>query len=135
MAKLPNEKYFEYFQTICNIEHASYYPQKIIPALKKLILELGYQPKIDAQHNLFFKIPASRGYEKRPSVLLQAHTDMVFVSKKNSKNKNVKIQVNGDKLSANGTSLGADNGIGVSYILAIAADHKIRHPELEILLT
>jgi dipeptidase D len=84
-----SKTYLDFFQEMCQIPHSSHNHQEIIPHLKNLIIQAGYQPIIDKNHNIFFTIPASKHYEKSPSVLLQAHTDMVFVSKQSTKTQKI----------------------------------------------
>lgn len=129
----------KFFYDLCKVPRGSFNPSKIIPYLKNLIESFGYSVDVDQYNNIFFIIPASHGYEDRPSILVQAHTDMVAVKTDNS-NHNFEVDpiqvVEKDGwLHAVDTSLGSDNGIGVSYILAIASDKHIKHPKLEILLS
>ena len=89
--------------------------------------------------NIIIKKPASPGREKSPVTILQGHLDMVH-----SKNADVKFDfetqgidmfVDGDWVRARGTTLGADNGLGVAAILAVLASKDISHPALEALFT
>jgi len=95
--------------------------------------------KQDAVGNLLITIPASKGMEKAKPVLVQGHVDMVC--EKNSDTKHdfekdpIKLLVKGDWVSADGTTLGADNGIGVAMGLAVADQKGLKHPTLECLLT
>ncbi|HPF34276.1 MAG TPA: aminoacyl-histidine dipeptidase [Candidatus Krumholzibacteria bacterium] len=99
----------------------------------------GLAWKEDAVGNLLITIPASKGMEKAPPVLVQGHVDMVC--EKNSGTKHdfakdpIKLQVNGDWVTAEGTTLGADNGIGVAMGLAVAEEKGLKHPTVEVLLT
>jgi len=93
----------------------------------------------DQVGNLLIKIPASKGKEKAKPVLIQGHVDMVC--EKNSDTKHdfekdpIKLQVQGDWVTADGTTLGADNGIGVAMGLALAEDESVKHGPIEVLLT
>jgi len=85
------------------------------------------------------KIPASKGYENAPTVMLQGHMDMVCVKTDERvhdfESDPLQLQEKDGFISAVGTSLGADNGIALAYIMAIAADRELRHPELECVIT
>jgi dipeptidase D len=140
MINIDAKLFWDEFYSLCQIPRASHYPDKIIPYLKNKIKLYGFEPIIDKNNNIFFTIPATNGYEKSPITLLQAHADMVGVKTKNSshdfKNDAIKTLNNNGKLSAQDTSLGADNGIGLAYILTIVSQNKnLIHPTLEILIT
>jgi dipeptidase D len=106
---------------------------------KQWAAERGLDCKEDAVGNLLISIPASPGKEKAPSLLIQGHVDMVC--EKNAATKHdfeqdpIKIQVDGDWVTADGTTLGADNGIGVAMGLALAEDPAVKHGPIEVLLT
>ena len=93
----------------------------------------------DAVGNLLVEIPGSKGREKAKPVLVQGHVDMVC--EKNSGTKHdfeadpIRLKVAGGWVEADGTTLGADNGIGVAMGLAVAEEKGLKHPPLEILLT
>lgn len=101
--------------------------------------ELGLESKQDAAGNVLVRMPATRGREKAPSVCLQGHLDMV--PEKNADKKHdfakdpIELVRKGDVLMANGTTLGADNGIAVAANLAIMEDTTIEHGPLEFLFT
>jgi dipeptidase D len=93
----------------------------------------------DAVGNLLVTIPATKGLEKAAPVLIQGHVDMVC--EKNAATKHdfekdpLKLKIAGDWLTAEGTTLGADNGIGVAMGLALADDKTVAHGPVEVLLT
>lgn len=93
----------------------------------------------DAVGNLLVKIPGSKGREKLKPVLVQGHVDMVC--EKNAGTKHdfekdpIKLRVKDGWVDADGTTLGADNGIGVAMGLAVAEEKGLKHPPLEVLLT
>lgn len=99
----------------------------------------GLEWKDDAVGNLLVKIPGSKGRERDKPVLVQGHVDMVC--EKNGGTKHdfekdpIKLVVKGDWVEADGTTLGADNGIGVAMGLAVAEETGLKHPPLEVLLT
>jgi dipeptidase D len=95
--------------------------------------------KQDMVGNLLISIPGSKGKEKAKPILIQGHVDMVC--EKNSDTKHdfekdpIKLIVDGDWVKADGTTLGADNGIGVAMGLAVAEEKNMKHPPLEVLVT
>lgn len=101
--------------------------------------ERGLAWKEDAVGNLLITIPASKGMEKAAPLLVQGHVDMVC--EKNSGTKHdfekdpIRLAVDGEWVTAEGTTLGADNGIGVAMGLALAEEKGLKHPEVEVLLT
>ena len=102
-------------------------------------LERGFAADVDSARNVVVRVPASEGRAGAPTVVLQAHLDMVCERDPDSPNdpRAGRIQVvrNGDWVSAAGTTLGADNGIGVAGALAAAEDEGIEHGPLELLFT
>lgn len=89
--------------------------------------------------NIVIYKPAAKGYEESPSVILQAHMDMVCVKEESLKfdlnREPIPVQVEGDIIKASGTTLGADNGIGVAMIMAILENKDFRHPGITALIT
>jgi dipeptidase D len=100
---------------------------------------LGYKPILDKAYNVLVKMPASKGYEKKPSIALQAHSDMVGAKGENSKHDftkdPIKMIQKGDLVYANDTTLGADDGIGMAMILAIFTDKDLKHGPIEAVIT
>lgn len=100
---------------------------------------LGLPAHIDSVGNVIITKPASSGMEDRATVVLQSHLDMVHQKNNATKfdfdSEGIKMYVDGDWVKADGTTLGADNGIGVATIMAILASNDIAHPPLEALFT
>lgn len=93
----------------------------------------------DALDNIIVKKPGTAGYESAPTVILHGHIDMVCkldegVTHDFAKD-GVKLVVDGERIRAAGTTLGADNGLGISYMLALLASDDIPHPPLECVMT
>lgn len=93
----------------------------------------------DALHNIIVKKPGTKGYENAPTVILHGHIDMVCkledgVTHDFAKD-GVKLKVDGKYIRAQGTTLGADNGLGISYMLALLDSKDIPHPPLECVMT
>ncbi len=130
---------FSYFETICGIPHGSGNTGPIADYLVKFAQDRGLAWYRDAANNVVLTKPASPGYETADTVILQAHTDMVcekapgveFDFAKDP----IRPIVEGDVLRADGTTLGADNGISVAMILALLDDPDLKHPKIEALLT
>lgn len=130
---------FSYFETICGIPHGSGNTGPIADYLVKFAQDRGLAWYRDAANNVVLTKPASPGYEAANTVILQAHTDMVcekapgveFDFAKDA----IRPIVEGDTLRADGTTLGADNGISVAMILALLDDAELKHPKIEALLT
>jgi len=113
--------------------------ERVIQFMMDFGKELGLETIKDAIGNVIIKKPASKGMEDRKTVILQSHLDMVH--QKNSDtvfdfdSQGIEMVVNGDWVEANGTTLGADNGIGVSAIMAVLASDSIKHPAIEAMFT
>lgn len=128
-----------WFGEITQIPRPSKHEERISAYLVKWGNDHGLETKCDKLGNVLIRKPATRGYEKSPMVCLQAHMDMVCEKNSNKKFDFMKDAIqpvlDGEWLTADGTTLGADDGIGVATILAILEDTKIVHPALEALIT
>ena len=133
------ERVFYYFEEITKIPRCSFHEEKMSNFLKKFGEEQGLETIQDKALNIIIKKPGTVGYENSPTVVLQGHMDMVC-EKEDSSNHDfskdpLDLKIEGDFLKANGTTLGADNGIAVAMCLAILESKDIAHPPLEVLLT
>ena len=128
-----------FFEDISQIPRGSGNEDAIAKYLENWAKERNLEVSRDDHNNVFIKKPATPGYENAAPVLLQGHTDMVC--EKNSdvdhdfEKDPIKLVVNGDYLKADGTTLGADDGVAVCYIMAVLDSNEIAHPALECLLT
>ncbi len=129
---------WKYFGELCKIPHCSKHEEKIADYIVKVAKEHGLEAMKDENGNVIVRKKAN-GYENAPMVTLQCHMDMVC-----EKNKEVthdftkdpiKPRIEGEWLKAEGTTLGADNGIGVAICLALMEAQDIKHGPLEFLLT
>ncbi len=130
---------WKYFQEVTNVPRPSKKEGKIIRYLEKFASEHGLSIKKDAVNNVLISKPATTGFEHLPTVVLQSHLDMVC-EKNNDvvfdfENDPIETIVDGEWLRANGTTLGADNGIGIAAQLAILASNDIEHGKVECLFT
>ena len=100
---------------------------------------LGLEVETDGAGNVLVRKPAAPGREGRPGLALQAHLDMVCEKNEGTphdfENDPIEVVQDGDHLRARGTTLGADNGVGVSAALAVLAARDLTHPPIEVLLT
>ncbi|MCL8537012.1 aminoacyl-histidine dipeptidase [Chryseobacterium gallinarum] len=113
--------------------------EKVIAFIKGFGEDLGLETSVDEVGNVIIKKPATAGMENRKSVVLQSHLDMVC-QKNNDVNfdfetEGIKMEIDGDWVKAKGTTLGADNGLGVATIMSILESSDIPHPALEALFT
>jgi len=113
--------------------------EKVIAFIKGFGENLGLETTVDEVGNVIIKKPATAGMENRKSVVLQSHLDMVC-QKNNDVNfdfetEGIKMEIDGDWVKAKGTTLGADNGLGVATIMSILESSDIPHPALEALFT
>ncbi len=139
LKELCPKEFFKWFLEICKIPHGSGNEKQLVEFLVSFAEQRAIEYSVDEKGNVFMQLPASWGYENEPSVLLQAHLDMVCVKDEdlifNFETDSLKLNVKDGKLSAIGTSLGADNGVGVATMLAIADSNELNHPALELLFT
>jgi len=127
------------FSEMCAIPHPSKFETKIIEFACSFGNQLKLETKVDSIGNVIICKPATPGYENRKTVVLQAHLDMV--PQKNSDTNfdfttdPIEAYVDGDWVTAKGTTLGADNGIGAAAAMAVLEDKELEHGPLEVLLT
>ena len=130
---------FKYFEEISNIPRGSGNEKAISDYLVNFGKNLGLETIQDKALNVIIKKPATKGYENAPTVIIQGHMDMVCEKNKDTEHDftkdPIKLVVKGDEIYADGTTLGADNGIAVAYAMAVLADNSIEHPAIEVLLT
>ena len=130
---------WKYFAEISAIPRESGNEKQAIDYLENLAKSRGFAFRRDKAGNIAIDVPASKGYENAPIVVLQGHADMVCVKdpgvEHDFKRDGIKLVVDGEWLRADGTSLGADNALGVASALAIIDEKNAIHPPLEILVT
>lgn len=130
---------FDYFLQICAIPHGSKNEEQISAYLQEFGKQLGYETIADSVGNVLIKKPASPGYENRKTIILQGHMDMVCDKRPDVehdfKKDPIRPWVDGEWLKAQGTTLGADNGIGVAAAMAVLADKSLKHGPVNCLFT
>jgi len=136
---LKPEKVFEFFEEICGIPHGSGNMDAISDYLVAFARNRGLEVIQDEIKNVIIMKEASEGYEQEPTVIIQGHMDMVAVHKPelniDMTKEPLKLAVDGDKIYAEGTSLGGDDGIAVAYALAVLDSATMKHPRLEVVIT
>jgi dipeptidase D len=129
----------EYFNNINMFPRCSHNEAKLAQWLWDWAEQRHFSVRKDAVGNLVIRIPASGGYEEAATVILQGHMDMVCEKTPQSDHDftvdPIIPKVQGDWLTAEGTTLGADNGIAIAYALALAENPHLAHPPLELLFT
>lgn len=138
-AHLEPQQVWKYFYEITQIPRPSKHEQKIINYLIRFAQEHGLEYEQDSAGNVVIRKPAYLGYEHKPWVALQSHMDMVCEKhshvEKDFFNEPIEPYIDGDWVKARGTTLGADNGIGMALQLAILADPSIQAGPIECLFT
>ena len=139
LAALNPQLVWKHFAEICNIPHPSHSGEKIRQYVVDFAEANGIEYKVDEACNVYMCKAATAGMEDRKGIVLQAHLDMV-PQKNNDKefdflNDPIEAYIDGEWVTANGTTLGADNGIGVAAILAVFEDDSVEHGPIEALFT
>ena len=133
------EKLIYYFKEISKVPRNSKHEEKIANYLCDFANKLGLWYIKDENNNVLIKKEASKGYEERKTILFQAHTDMVcektVESSHNFEKDAIEIVENNGLLKAKDTTLGADDGIGVAYLMLLLSDNEIKLPAIECLFT
>jgi dipeptidase D len=130
---------WKHFDEIRKIPRCSKHEEKVREYILEFANKNNLTASVDDAGNVVVSKPASPGYEAKPILVLQGHLDMVC--EKNSdlefdfSNDPIQLKIDGEYLTADGTSLGADNGIGVATTLAILEDRNLQHGAIEGLFT
>ena len=139
LTALKPELVWKHFAEIVRIPRPSSHEERIRRYILDFAAAQGLEAREDAAHNVYVRKPATPGMEDRKGVILQAHLDMV-PQKNNDKTFDfekdpIDAYIDGEWVTADGTTLGADNGIGVASILAVLEDRTLCHGPLEALFT
>ncbi|MGF1725024.1 aminoacyl-histidine dipeptidase [Photobacterium nomapromontoriensis] len=139
ISQLSPQPVWQFFDQICSIPHPSKHEELLAQHIISFAQNEGLDVRRDDVGNVFIKKPATPGMENRKGVVLQAHIDMV--PQKNEDTEHdfetdpIKPYIDGEWVTAMGTTLGADNGMGMAACLAVLASKDIEHGPLEVLLT
>lgn len=130
---------WNHFADLNAVPRPSKKEERVIQFMMDFGNNLGLETKKDAIGNVIIKKPASLGMEDRKTVILQSHLDMVHQKNADTDfdfdTQGIEMVVNGDWLEAVGTTLGADNGIGVATIMSVLSSDDIKHPAIEAMFT
>lgn len=130
---------FHYFEEVCQVPRPSKKEEKIRAYLLEFAKKHGLAAKTDEAGNVLIEKPASAGKENLKTVVLQSHMDMVCEKNKDTEHNfetdPIQTYVDGEWLRAKGTTLGADNGIGIATQLAVLASEDIEHGPIQCLFT
>ncbi len=139
MSKLEPKSIFDFFQQINQVPRPSKKEEKMMVYLKGVANQYNLRYQEDEVGNVLISCPATPGFEKSPGVILQGHMDMVCEKEKNLEfdfeTQPIETYVDGEWMKAKGTTLGADDGIGVAMALAVVTDNNIQHGPIECLFT
>ena len=139
LENLQPKGFFKWFEEITRIPHGSGHEEKLAAFLENFAKERNLECIRDRWNNVLIRLPATPGYENEPSILLQGHMDMVWAKDAtasiNLATDPLELSIDGNKLTAKGTTLGADDGVAVATMLAIADDATIPHPAMELFCT
>lgn len=127
------------FASLNEVPRASKKEERVIQFMVDFGTNLGLPTQVDEVGNVIIKKPATPGMEDRQTVVLQSHLDMVHQKNADTNfdfsSEGIRMLIEGDWVRADGTTLGADNGIGVATIMAVLASTDMKHPAVEALFT
>lgn len=130
---------WHHFYYLNQVPRGSKKEEKVIAFMVDFGKRLGLETIVDETQNVLIKKPATAGMENRKTVVLQSHLDMVHQKNANTTfdfdKQGIEMYIDGDWVKAKGTTLGADNGLGVAAIMSILESADIAHPALEALFT
>jgi dipeptidase D len=130
---------WRHFEALTRIARPSHHEEQAIEHVRSWAASRGFDVRQDAARNLFVHVPATAGREPAPGVVLQGHLDMVCERRPDSPYDpaagRIGLVRDGDWLTTDGTTLGADNGVGIAAMMALADDESLPHGPLELLMT
>ena len=139
LAGVEPRAFWEHFEKLTTIARPSRHEEPVIEHVRAWGAERGLEVRQDAARNLVFEVPATSGREGAPKVVLQGHLDMVCERQPDSPNDpaegRIELQVDGEWLTANGTTLGADDGVAIAAMMALVEDESLEHGPLQLLMT
>lgn len=133
------QKLYHFFEDLAAIPRVTFHEKRASDYVADFAKSRGFWYYQDEMYNILVKKPGSKGCEALPPVLFESHLDMVAAKEEWSlhdfETEGIELIEEGNILRANGTTLGADNGCGVSLMLALLDDEELVHPPLECLFT
>ena len=139
LGSLEPKEVFHYFEELCGIPHPSYKEKRISDYCVEFAKERGLEHYQDELGNVIIIKEATPGYEAVEPLILQGHLDMVCEKEPdcdiNFDTDGLRLKIEGDFITAEGTTLGGDDGIAVAYVLAILDSDTLKHPRIEAVFT
>lgn len=136
---LQPQEFFDYFEEISAIPRGSYHEKAISDHLKAFAEERGMTAYQDEYYNLLIKKAGTSGYENAHPVLFHGHMDMVLDKEdwveQDMLTEGIRLVVDGDYIRADGTTLGADNGVGIAFMMCVLGSGDISHPPIECIIS
>jgi dipeptidase D len=132
---MTTERVFQIFKELNQIPRPSHHEERVADYLCQFAQRLHLEYERDAQNCVVIRKPATKGHENAEPIVLLNHMDMVCVGMKDPLNDPIDAYTENGWMKARGTSLGADNGIGLSMALAVLEDDTIVHGPLEVMTT
>lgn len=132
---ITTERVFSIFSELNKIPRPSHHEERVADYLCQFAERLNLSYERDKENCVVIRKPASKGYEAHEPIVLLNHMDMVCVGMNDPLNTPIKPYTENGWMMARGTSLGADNGIGLSMALAVLENDSIAHPALEVITT
>ena len=137
--ELEPKELWNFFADLNAVPRASKKEERVIQFMKDFGASLGLETLEDEVGNVIIRKPATPGFEQLTPIVMQSHLDMVHQKNSDTSfdfdSEGIKMLVDGDWVKAEGTTLGADNGIGVASIMTILASKEIEHPAIDALFT
>ena len=139
VTELEPRAFWGHFETLTRIPRPSRAEEPVIEHVRAWADQHGFELQQDAGRNLVIRVPATPGRESAPTITLQGHLDMVCERDPSSPNDPTEGRIalvrDGDWLSADGTTLGADDGVAIAAMMALVEDESLPHGPLELLMT
>jgi len=139
LQKIEPQVVWKHFSQLNAVPRPSKKEERIIAFMMKFGQDLGLNTQQDKAGNVIIKKPATPGFENKKTVVLQSHLDMVHQKNEDTdfdfNEQGIEMYVDDDWVKAKGTTLGADNGLGVAAIMSVLATEDIEHPAIEALFT
>lgn len=139
LSDLEPNRVFYYFEELCKIPHGSYHTKQISDYCVSVATGLGCEVRQDKWNNVVIRKPASKDCEQAPVMMLQGHLDMVCEKETDCSHdfetEGLELMIQDGYVTANGTTLGGDDGIAIAMALAVLEDTSLVHPPLELVFT
>src|SRR5688572_20357017 len=136
---LEPRSFWGHFETLTKVPRPSRHEEPVIEHVRAWAAQHGFELQQDAGRNLVIRVPATPGRENAPTVILQGHLDMVCERDPSSPNDPAEGRIvlvrDGEWLKADGTTLGADDGVAIAAMMALVEDGSLPHGPLELLMT